>query len=179
MNLRSLALAALAPAGLLFVHDFGGNYDNARMAATTAVEIEAGKALTISHNAIHWRQDIYEGVKSGRTKQFFAPYAWYRKIALAKVPGPMQLGGKPIGAGDWTISIKVPGEDPTKFMLEWKQGEQAVDVALDMKGGNEVEDHLLLALTPRGGNESKDFELKVFYGDMRATVAGSIGGKVQ
>jgi hypothetical protein len=179
MNLRMLALAAALPAGLLFAHDFGGDYDKARLAATTSIEIDSGQLLSIAHNALHWRPDIYEGVKSGSTKRFFAPNAWYRRIAVAKVPAAMRLGGETIGAGEWAVSIKVPGDDTSKFLLEWKQGQTAIDVGLGMKGGNDVEDHLLIALTPRGGSQSKDFELKVFYGDMRGTIGGSFGGKAE
>jgi len=179
MNLRTLALAALLPAGLVVLHDFGGNYDNARMAAKTSIEIDAGKPLEIQHNAIHWRSDLFDSVKSGKTKQFFAPDAWNRKIGTAKVPSDMQLGGKAIAAGEWTIAVKVPGDDTSKFFLSFKQGDKTVDVPVEMKGGNAVEDHLLLALTMRGGAESKDFQLKVGYGDMMGAIDGSLGGKAQ
>ena len=174
MNLRALALAMLAPASLAFVHDFGG-FDKGRMAATTTIEIESGKPLSISCNSPHWNSGVFDWVKSGQSKERFKPHAWYNKVALAKVPADMQLGGQAIAAGDWTIHAKVPADDTSKFVLEWKQGDKSIDVPLAMKGGNDVEDHLLLALTPRGAAGSKEFELKVFYGDMKATVAGSFG----
>ena len=179
MNFRILALAALLPASFVFAHDFDKDYDKARMAASTAVEITAGKSLSISHNAIHWRSNILEGVKNGSLKQFFGGNAWYRKIAVAKVPEAMQLGGQLIGAGDWNVSIKVPGDDTSKFLLEWKQGDKAVDVPIELKGGNEVEDHLYMALTPRGDNASKAFALKVGYGDLAGSISGTFDSKAQ
>jgi hypothetical protein len=176
VNLRSFALAALVPAGFLAVHDFG-DYDHAPMCSTTSIEIDPGKVLSISDNAIHWRADLFAAVKAGTTpKQFFGGNAWRRKVAVAKVPCAMTLGGQAIAEGEWTLFAKVPGDDTSKFFLEWDQGDKKVDVPLAMKGGNDPEDHLLLALTPRGvEKESKNFELKVFYGDMKATVAGSFG----
>jgi hypothetical protein len=173
MSLRCYALAALVPAGLFAAHDFGGDYDKARLVATTSIEIDAGKVLSISDNAIHWRADLFEAVKSGSTKQYFGENAWLRKVGVAKVPAAMTLGGQPIGAGEWEVFAKVPGDDTSKFILEWKQGATTVDVPLSMKGGNDIEDHLLLALTPRGGAASKEFQLKVFYGDMKASVPGT------
>jgi hypothetical protein len=178
MFLRSILLAALVPAGFALFHDFP-SYDTARNVATTSLELDEGKAISISSNAIHWRKDLYEGVKSGATVQFFKPNAWYRKIGAAKVGEDITLAGKAIAAGDWVLSIKVPGDDTSKFFIEWKKGETAVDVPLTMNAGHDVEDHLLLALTPRGGAGSKDFELKVGYGDLFGKIAGTIGAAKQ
>jgi len=178
MNLRALAVAALLPAAIA-LHDFGGNYDAARMCTTTSIEIDAGKPLTITHNAIHWRKDLFDGVKSGATKQFFKPDSWNRKVGTAKVPSDMQLGGQLIAAGDWTVAVRVPGDDTSKFFLTFAQGDKKVDVPLELKPGNPEEDHLFLALTMRGGAQSKDFQLKVAYGDLAGAVTGSLGGKAQ
>ncbi len=179
MLLQKFLLAALIPAGFALFHDFGNDYDKAPNVATTALELDAGKPISISSNAIHWREDLFGAVKSGGTKQYFNGMAWYRKIGAAKVGEDITLGGKAITAGDWTVSIKVPGDDTSKFFLEWKKGETAVDVPLELKGGHEVEDHLILALTPRGGAGSKDFELKVGYGDHYGKIKGTIGGAKQ
>jgi len=179
MNPRALALAALLPASFVFAHDFGGSVSQARMAASTTIEIDPGKVLSIAHNALHWRADVLGRVKSGQSKQRYAPHSWYNKVAAAQVPAEMVLGGKAIVRGEWTVSVKIPGDDTSRFLLEWKQGDKIVDVPLDMQGGNDVEDHLLFALTPRGGADSKAFELKVYYGDLRAAVEGSFGGQPQ
>ena len=180
MNFRMLALAALLPASFVFAHDFGQDYDKARMAASTSIEIVPGKTLSIASNAIHWRKDLFDAVKSGGTKRFFGgTNAWLRKVGEAKVPEPMQLGGQLIAAGDWTVSIKVPADDTAKFLLEWKQGDKSIDVPLTMKGGGEVEDHLFLGLTPRGDNSSKAFALKVAYGDLSGSIAGTFDSKAQ
>jgi hypothetical protein len=178
MTQRSILLAALVPAGLALFHDFG-NYDTARNVATTSLELTEGKAISIASNAIHWRKDLFDMVKSGASAQFFKPYAWYRKIGVAKVGEEITLAGKAIAAGDWTLSIKVPGEDTAKFFIEWKKGETAIDVPLVMNAGHDVEDQLILALTPRGGAGSKEFELKVGYGDLYGKIAGSLGAAKQ
>ena len=174
MKLRTLALAALAPLCLAFVHDFGNNYDNARFCAVTSIEIDAGQTLSIANNAIHWRKDLFDMVKTGASVQFFKPDAWRRKIANAKVPAAMTLGGQAIGAGDWSVAIRVPADDTSKFFLSWTMGDKTVDVPLAMTGGHDAEDHLLMALTPRGiEKESKAFSLKVWYGDLAGSIAGS------
>ncbi len=169
MNLRTLALAALIPAGLFLRHE----YADAKMAASTSVQVTPDLAFSITHNSMHFRQDIIDWVQSGQSKGRFGSNSFYRSLGSAKVPAAMTLGGAAIGAGDWKLAVKIPGDDVKKYILEFKQETTVVDVALDMQGGNDSEDHLLLALTPRGGALSKDFELKVFYGDMKATVAGS------
>lgn len=51
--------------------------------------------------------------------------------------------------------------------------------ALAQTGGYDGEDHLLLSLTPRGGDGSKEFELKVEYGDLTGKISGSIGAAKQ
>jgi hypothetical protein len=178
MSLRTILLAAVAPATLALFHDFP-NYDTARNVSTTSLELDEGKAITIAGNAMHWRKDLYDMVKSGESRQYFDPYLWYRKFGVAKVGEPITLGGKAIDAGDWALSIKVPGDDASKFFIEWKKGETAIDVPLALTPGHDVEDHLLLSLTPRGGAGSKAFELKVEYGDLAGRIAGSIGGAKQ
>lgn len=178
MSLRTILFAVLAPATVALFHDFG-NYDTARNVSTTSLELDEGKPITIASNAIHWRKDLFDMVKTGASVQYFKPYAWYRKIGAAKIGEEITLGGKTIAAGEWTLSIKVPGEDTSKFFIEWKQGETAVDVPLTLTSAHDVEDHLILALTPRGGNGSKEFELKVGYGDQYGRIAGSIGAAKQ
>ena len=74
MSLRSLLLTTLVPASLAFFHNFP-NYDTARNVATTSLELDEGKAISIASNAIHWRKDLFDGVKSGATVQYFKPYA--------------------------------------------------------------------------------------------------------
>src|SRR5262249_37875115 len=114
MLLRKFLLAAAIPAGFALFHDFG-NYDTAPNVATTALELDAGKPISIASNAIHWREDLFNAVKAGGTVQYFKPNAWYRKIGAAKVGEDITLGGKAIAAGEWALSIKVPGDDTSKF----------------------------------------------------------------
>ena len=71
MLLQKFLLAALIPAGFALFHDFGNDYDKAPNVATTALELDAGKPISISSNAIHWREDLFGAVKSGGTKQYF------------------------------------------------------------------------------------------------------------
>lgn len=178
MFLRTLLLAALAPAALALFHDFG-DYNTARNVSTTSLELDEGKPIAIASNAIHWRKDLLEMIQSGQSVQYFKPYAWYRKIGVAKVGEAITLSGKSIDAGEWILSIKVPGEETSKFFIEWKKGDSAIDVPIALTGGHDVEDHLLLALTPRGGAGSKEFELKVGYGDLAGKIAGTIGAAKQ
>ena len=84
-----------------------------------------------------------------------------------------------VNLSDRTQSSLLDYIDTSKFFLEWKKGDSAVDVPLAMTGGHEVEDHLILALTPRGGAGSKEFELKVGYGDQYGKIAGSISAAKQ
>jgi hypothetical protein len=182
MKRIALFLAAPLVLGAAAYHDWPQDYEQARNVASTSLELDANSVISISHNALHWRQGIFDAIKSGGTKQFFDPYTWYRKFGNAVVRSAVELGGVAIPAGFYEISLKVPGDDPAKMFIEFKAGDSTHDVpfqmvamtgAGDAESGHQEEDHLFLGLSPRGGAGSMDFELMVLYGDHAARVAGS------
>lgn len=178
MKLAKIALLIALPVvtGAAALHDWPQDYDKARYVASVSLELEEGKTLSLSHNAMHWRQEIFDSILSGATKQFFDPHCWNRKFGKASIPSNIKLGDKMIPAGEYGLYQYVPGDDPGKFYLSFRKGadlEGAIDILLPLEELDAVEDHLILSLTPRG-SEGLKFDLRMFYGNRRGTVSGQI-----
>ncbi len=168
-------LGAMVIAGVAIAHEFPSDYDEAKEVCASSLMLSEGNWVTVRHLALHWRPGIHQSITGGRfvDTDFFGEYNWYRKWGTAEFPVDVELDGKKLPKGSYTIFLKSPKSDPAGLLLEFKSGDTVVDLKLasERKAGAE-HDHLDVSVVPVG--ESGGFQIVFRYGPF----VNVFGGKV-
>lgn len=171
----SLAVAVFAAVGAVaFSHDFPGEFDKAKFVCSSSLELEEGNPIVLRHNAMHWRPEI---LQMARTDKRFKDFS--RRVGELENHLDITLGGAKLQEGKYDLIVHVSPDDASKFVLQVKpqKGSEGEESQATFGGGTatEEQDHLSMTLVPKGGQGSMNFVLQVRYGNIVATLDGTMG----